>query len=80
MGSAGGAQLSLQSALPAGASVRAVAGCLFSPDLGWISENLGSSIKAEELDSVSFQSGRCWEASFSRWGFGENVGRQHSVE
>lgn len=42
---------------------------MFSPDLGWIWEKLGSTIKPEELDSVSFQSGICWEASFP-WGEG----------
>lgn len=48
--------------------------------LGWIWKKVGSTIKPEELDSVSFQSGICWEASFSRWGFVENFGRQHYRE
>ena len=80
LGITGGARLSLQSALPAGASALAVAECLFSPDQGWIWEKLETTIKPEELDAVNFSSGRYWEASFSRWGFGENVGRQHSME
>lgn len=81
LGITGGALFSLQSALPAGAPARAVAGCFSHwADLGWSWEKLVSTIKAEELDSVSSRSARCWKASFSRWRFGENVGSQHSVE